>query len=276
MTASSLLFEGAVVLYVLGTGAFLGYLLLLDRPSLARAARGVTALGLLLHAGSIVAGFVETRVTPASGLYEAVSFFAWAIVGASLLFQARYRLDVLGAFATPLAALLMLAASTAPELPARPPGPALQSLWLPVHVTLVFLGDALLALAACAGLIYLMQERRLKARRVNWMTRRLPSLEVLDEVNVRTLTIGFPLLTLGLLSGAIWARFAWGTFWSWEPKVVFSVLTWVLYAVLIQGRFVVGWRGRRAAVGAIAGFVAVLFTLVGVGLYRGAGAHPLT
>ena len=273
---SSLLFDGAVLLYLLGTAAFLGYLLLLDRIALARAGRAVTALGLLLHTGSIVARFVEARVTPASGLYEAVSFFAWAIVGASLLFQARYRLDVLGAFATPLAALLMLAASTAPELRAPPPGPALQGLWVPVHVTLVFLGDALLAIAACAGLIYLMQERRLKSRRVNWMTRRLPSLEVLDEVNVRTLTIGFPLLTLGLLSGAVWARFAWGTFWSWEPKVIFSVLTWVLYAVLIQGRFAIGWRGRRAAVGAIAGFVAVLFTLVGVGLFRGAGPHSLT
>lgn len=271
MTLDSLLFDGAVALYVLGTGGFLA-LLLLDSARAGRAARLVTVAGFVLHTGSLVARYLGERVTPAASLLEALSFFAWAIVGASCLFQHRYRMPVLGAFATPLAALLLLVASTGAATP--PPANPAPGLWLPVHVGLVFLGDALLALAACAGLMYLLQEHTLKAKRGGWITRRLPSLEVLDQVNVRSLSIGFALLTLGLLSGGLIARFAWGTVWWWEPKVVFSVLTWVLYAALLHGR-AVGWRGRRAAVGAIAGFVAVIVTLVGVGLFRAGGPHGL-
>jgi cytochrome c-type biogenesis protein CcsB len=267
------LFDAAVAGYLLGTLLSLAHLAW-GGPRLARAARAVTLVGLAAHTGSLAARVAEAHVAPAAGLYDAVSFLAWAIIVASILFQRRYRLQVLGAFATPLAALLLLAASSAPSLP-RPPEPTLQSVWLPVHVTLVFAGDALLALAACAGLMYLLQERTLKTKQVGPLTRRLPSLEALDALNLRSLTLGFPLLTLGLLTGAVWARLAWGSFWSWEPKVVLSVLTWVLYAVLLHGRLTVGWRGRRAAVGAIAGFVAVLFTLVGVGLFRAAGGRGL-
>jgi cytochrome c-type biogenesis protein CcsB len=268
MSTGRLLFDLGILLYVLGTGAFLAYLLH-DRPATARIARAVTALGLLVHTVSLAALWLGTRVAPPTDFFAALSFFAWAIVAGSLLFQRRYRVPLLGAFATPLAALLMLAASTVPA----PSGQeaVLRGPWLPAHVALVFLGDALLALAACAGLMYLLQERTLKAKRVSWLTRRLPALEVLDAMNSRSLTLGFPLLTLGLLSGAIWARVAWGTFWHWEPKVVMSLVTWVLYAVLLHGRLTVGWRGRRAAVGAIAGFVAVLATLVGMGLFRGRG-----
>lgn len=266
-----LLFDGAVALYVLGTVGFLAFLLF-DRPKVARAARVITMVGFAVHSASLVARYVGDRVSPAASLLESLSFFAWAIVGASIVFQTRYRMPVLGAFATPLSALLLLVASTSGD--AAPPPSGASGVWLPVHVGLVVLGDALLALAACAGLMYILQERTLKAKRVGWVTRRFPSLEVLDAVNVRSLTIGFLLLTLGLLSGGIIARFAWATITWWEPKVVFSVLTWVLYAVLLHGRVTEGWRGHRAAVLAIAGFVAVLVTLVGVGLFR-VGGHTV-
>ncbi|HEX7125078.1 MAG TPA: cytochrome c biogenesis protein CcsA [Thermodesulfobacteriota bacterium] len=266
-----LLFDGTVVLYVLGTGGFLAFLLL-DRPKVARAARAITMAGFAVHSASLVARYVGDRVSPTASLLEALSFFAWAIVGASIVFQSRYRMPVLGAFATPLAAMLLLVASTSGG--AAPPPSSVPGVWLPIHVGLVFLGDALLALAACAGLMYILQERTLKAKRGGWVTRRFPSLEVLDAVNVRSLTIGFLLLTLGLLSGGVIARFASGAITWWEPTVVFSILTWVLYAVLLHGRVTVGWRGHRAAVLAIAGFVAVLVTLVGVGLFR-VGGHTV-
>ncbi len=271
MSPNLFFFDGALILYLAGTAGSLAFLVL-GRAALARAAGSVTLAGFAFHTASIVARYVEARFTPVTNLHESLSFFAWAIVGASLLFQLRYRMQVLGAFATPLASLLLLVASSTPRA-ISPPDPTLRSVWLPVHVTFVFLGDALLALAACAGLMYLLQERTLKAKRINWLSRRLPSLEILDEVNVRSLTVGFPLLTLGLLSGTVWARFAWGSFWSWEPKVVLSVLTWVLYAVLLHGRLTVGWRGRRAAAFAIVGFVAVLVTVVGATLLRPSGLH---
>lgn len=274
MSLNLLFFDGALALYLVGTAGFLAFLVL-GREWLARAAGGVTLAGFAFHTASIVARYAAARFTPVTNLYESLSFFAWAIVGALLLYQLRFRMRVLGAFVTPLASVLLLVASSAPRAIA-PPDPTLRSLWLPVHVTFVFLGDALLALAACAGLMYLLQERTVKAKRINWATRRLPSLEILDEVNARSLTIGFPLLTLGLLSGTIWARFAWGSFWSWEPKVVFSVLTWFLYAILLHGRLSVGWRGRRAAVGSIVGFVAVLVTFVGATLLSPSGLHTFS
>jgi cytochrome c-type biogenesis protein CcsB len=142
--------------------------------------------------------------------------------------------------------------------------PALQSFWLPVHVILLFLGDGAFALAAAAAVMYLIQERQLKRKRLSGWFHRLPNLDLLDELNYRCLTIGFPLLTVGIITGSLWAQQAWGTYWSWDPKETWSLITWLLYAALLHGRLTVGWRGRRAAVWALVGFASVLFTFLGV------------
>ena len=115
-----------------------------------------------------------------------------------------------------------------------------------------------------AGIMYLLMERELKTKKMGAIFKRLPSLNVLDDINYRCLTIGFPLLTLGIITGSIWAQNAWGSYWSWDPKETWSLITWFLYAALFHERMTVGWRGRRAAVLAILGFAAVLFTFLGV------------
>jgi cytochrome c-type biogenesis protein CcsB len=112
--------------------------------------------------------------------------------------------------------------------------------------------------------MYLVQERLLKSQRVGAITRRLPSLKVLDDLNYRSLAFGFPLLTLGIITGAVWAEYAWGRYWGWDPKETWSLFTWFLYAALLHQRLVVGWRGRKAAIMAIAGFLAILFAFLGV------------
>ena len=109
-----------------------------------------------------------------------------------------------------------------------------------------------------------MQERRLKARRGPGLLRHLPSLETLDRLNYACLVWGLILLTLGMVSGIIWAHTAWGRFWSSDPKVLFSFLTWGIYVVLLQGRMIAGWRGRWAATLTIAGFAVLVLSLVGV------------
>ncbi|HSH69916.1 MAG TPA: c-type cytochrome biogenesis protein CcsB, partial [Deferrisomatales bacterium] len=191
------------------------------------------------------------------------SFLGWCVVGMYLVLQLRYQLPSLGAFASPLALVFVLAAISLPghiePLPA-----ALQTYWLPVHVTLLFIGDGAFSLAAVAGVMYLLQERQLKRKKLGALFHRLPNIDVLDELNYRCLTIGFPLLTMGIISGAIWAQQAWGTYWSWDPKETWSLITWLLYAALLHGRLTVGWRGRRAAVWAILGFASLLFTFLGV------------
>jgi len=252
----------ATLVYLVATGLHLGYLISL-RPPVRRLAAWSTWAGFGLHTIGLVVRFAEAGYTPVTSLHEAMSFFGWCVVGIYLLLQFRYDLPSLGAFASPVALVFVLAAISLPgqiePLPA-----ALQSYWLPVHVVLIFIGDGAFALAAAGGVMYLIQERQLKHKRMGALFHRLPNLDVLDQLNYLCLTIGFPLLTGGIISGAIWAQQAWGTYWSWDPKETWSLITWFLYAALLHGRLTVGWRGRRAAIWALIGFASVLFTFLGV------------
>ena len=142
--------------------------------------------------------------------------------------------------------------------------PALQSSWLPIHASIAILANGFLALAFCGGIMYLLQESEIKRKRFGLFYTRLPSLEALDNLNQHCLAVGFPLLTLGIITGSIWAKQAWGSYWQWDPKETWSLITWLIYAALLHQRFRVGWRRRRAAIMAIIGFSAALFTLWGV------------
>jgi len=120
--------------------------------------------------------------------------------------------------------------------------------------------------------MYLLQDRMLKSKRFSPLYYRLPSLDTLDNINYRALSFGFPLMTLGIISGAAWAESVWGTYWSWDPKETWALLTWFVYAALLHGRLSIGWRGRRAALFAIIGFACLVFTFLGVNLLLG-GQH---
>jgi cytochrome c-type biogenesis protein CcsB len=255
-----LLLEIALVAYLLATGAFGLYVLTLHRvprvlgPVLLFAA--FLAHGCAVVARSLAGGYVAVTTE-----YEAMSFFACLIVGVYLAAQLRYRLPAIGLVVAPLAFSVTLGAfafyAGVRELP-----PNLRSAWLPVHVTLAFLGNAVLALAFCVSLVYLVHERQLKEKRVGPLMLRLPSLETLDHLNYQALVCGFPLLTLGILTGAIWGKYSWGRFWLWGEREVFSAIVWLLYAGLLQGRMVAGWRGRRAAIVTIVAFAVVLVSFL--------------
>lgn len=259
-----ILFKITLLVYLAATVLFLVDVIS-RRAQLGRSARWLLSGGFAVHCATLVARYVEVGHTPVSSLYESLSFFAWTIVAIYLLFDLRYRLTVLGAFVCPLAVALMLVGSAVPKEVAEV-DPALQSWWFPVHVTLAFLGDAVFAVAAIAGVMYLLQERMLKSKNFSGLYYRLPSLETLDTINYRCLTIGFPLMTMGIISGAVWANSAWGGYWRWDPKETWALITWFLYAALLHGRLTVGWRGRRAAIFAIIGFLSLLFTFLGVNL----------
>ena len=221
------------------------------------------ALG--VHAAAIIVRSVAGGYIPVTTFAEALSFLAALLVAIFLAVQARRPLVALGAVVSPLAFGLVLAAAAAYS-GARPLPPVLDSAWLPVHVVLATLGDAVFALAFSASLLYLIQERRLKTHRGRGLLRRLPSLETLDRVNYACLVWGLILLTLGIVSGIMWAHEAWGRSWSTDPKLVFSLLTWAVYVVLLQGRMTAGWRGRWAATLTIAGFAVIVLSLVSVNL----------
>ncbi len=257
-------FKFSTLLYLAGALAYSAYIISL-KEFLSKTAMSVVLVGFASHTLALIARYAEAGHTPVTNLYESLSFFSWMIIGVLLIANLKYKIRVLGAFLSPIAAVLMLFAYALPK-EIVPLAPVLKSFWHPFHVIFAFMGDAIFAVAFCCGVMYLVQERQLKAKRIGAITKRLPSLKVLDDLNYQSLTYGFPLLTLGIITGAIWAEYAWGRYWNWDPKETWSLITWLLYAALLHQRLTVGWRGRKAAIMAIVGFLAVLFTFLGVNL----------
>lgn len=245
-----LFFASSLALYLLATAAFVGHVAMLY-PS----ARRVALISLGLGFGLSTAGLISRAPEVASldSSHDQLAILAWFLVAVYLLLQVRYRLAVVGALVSPLAFLLTLSAYIVYAGDSEVQVP-MQSAWLPAHVAPAFLGYAILVVASCLSLIYLLQERQLKSKRLTGLARRLPSLETLDDLNYRCVAWGFALFTIGIITGAVLSKMAWGTFWSWEPVQILSILAWLLYALLLQTRSA-GWRGRRAATLTLVGFV---------------------
>lgn len=221
--------------------------------------------GFVLHTATIIARYAVAGHLPITSLHEASSFFAWCIVLIFFFLEYRYRVDLLGPFTMPVVFVLMLSSSILPR-EIKPLSPVLQSYWLGIHTFLAFLGDAAFATAFGVGIMYLIQEHHLKTKRLGGLFQRLPNLQILDEINYKLITLGFPLLTLAIITGALWAESAWGSYWRWDPKEVWSLITWFIYALVLHARLTAGWRGRKAAMLSIAGFISVIFTFFGVNL----------
>jgi len=218
-------------------------------------------------------------VAPVLTLKSSLAFFSWTILGAYLVFHLKFKLMVLGSFIAPLVSCLLIISTAMPgaEITVKP---IYRSFWLPLHVGASFVGNGLFALTFMAGIMYLLQERQIKKKKLGSLYSRLPSLATLDSINHYSLIWGFSFLTLGMITGAIYAQHALGTYWQWDPKEIWSLITWLFYAVLLHERLAVGWRGRRAAIMAIIGFGVLLFTFLGASLwlsdyhsFRSLGGH---
>jgi cytochrome c-type biogenesis protein CcsB len=258
-------FKGALFLYLLGT---LGYIVFIVRQSkpMARISYGLLLVGFIFHTLAIGLWTIQYGYFPVHNLRESLSFFAWAIIGVYLLIQLRFNILVLGSFLSPLAAVMMLGSSFLHPQTGTV-NPLLQNFWLAVHIVFIFLGNGAFAIAFLAGVMYLIQEHQIKSKRLGYLYHRLPALEILDTLNYNCLVYGFPLLTLGMLSGSIFAQYTLGTFWRWDPKEVWSLITWLLYAALLHGRLASGWRGRRSAIISIIGFLVLIFSFLGVNFF---------
>lgn len=205
---------------------------------------------------------------PLSNFYESLIFFAWTIVLLYLLMEWRLKNRSIGAFVMPVAFLIMAYASIAPGINNRiePLIPALQSNWLTSHVLTCFLGYAAFTVAFALGIMFLIKSRTGVDSSRSRVIRLLPSEYQMDELMYSSTALGFIFLTLGIVTGSVWAHYAWGSYWSWDPKETWSLITWLVYAVMLHARLVRGWRGKRMAIMAIVGFACVLFTYLGVNL----------
>jgi cytochrome c-type biogenesis protein CcsB len=256
---NSLLLNLALAAYSVATGLALAYLIH-QREGLYRLGSLATLGGWVLHTLALVVRGVELFRPPLATLPEAVSVLTWASVLLTMWAERQYAIKLLGAFVLPVILSLSLSTVTFPggvgDL-----APALRSAWISVHVVLALLGIAAFVLNFAGGIMYLLQERQIKSKRPGTFYYRLPSLETLDRVTFRALTLGFPFLTVGLILGAVWAGTAWGSLFTFDPLALFSSVAWLIYAATLSGRVVAGWRGRRAAYFAIVGFAVLLVTL---------------
>lgn len=222
----------------------------------------VTGAGFVSHSIALAIRLKEGGYIPLTNLHEAISFFSWAIVLAFFVVEFKYHVYVLGSFVLPLAFLSLMSAAALPdETPVL--DPTLKSAWLGIHTTLSILGIVAFAIAFIAGIMYLLQEKFLKSKQFNSLYYKLPPLDLLDQWNQKAILLGFPLLTLGIISGALWAQYNFGSFWtSNNPKQALSLTAWFFYLLVLHGRITIGWRAKKAAHLAIIGFVGVIFIFV--------------
>jgi cytochrome c-type biogenesis protein CcsB len=170
----------------------------------------------------------------------------------------------------PFAFISIAYASFSPNVTSRiqPLIPALQSNWLITHVITCFFGYAAFAIAFGLAFMYLIKGLD-RAEASSVFFRLLPNRDILDELLYHSVVIGFIFLTLGIITGSVWAYSAWGSYWSWDPKETWSLITWLIYAAMLHSRFMRGWRGKRMAIMSIIGFASVIFTYFGVNLLPG-------
>ncbi|UCF85516.1 MAG: c-type cytochrome biogenesis protein CcsB, partial [Desulfobacteraceae bacterium] len=258
---------------LLATGGFVVYIIKQEKWVF-RCSYWILVAGFISHTVFLAHQYHSMGTAPVLDLKSALAFFSWSIICVYLVFQIKFRLMVLGSFVAPFAAFLMIISSAMPWMEG-PVKPIFKSLWLTVHVGTIFIGNGLFAITFLTAIMYLIQEHQIKRKRLGSFYTRLPSLATLDSINHYSLIYGFPFLTVGMITGSIYAQYALGTYWQWDPKEVWSLITWLFYGALLHERLVVGWRGRRAAFMSIICFCILIFTFVGVSHWLG-GYHSFS
>ena len=238
-------------------------------PSVIRRRQRLTATTLAAVGAGLLSHFVALGLATASqhrlpfaDVGSATSLLAFLVGLAFLASYAKYRIMTLGIFILPLMFVLTLGSLLQGEADFE--SAQFRTRWLIVHTSSLFVGYAALFVTFVASLMYLIQERELKSKKPRAFYYRLPSLEILDELAYKTLILGLPFVTLGIVSGFLWASQTWKGLWGLDPKIVASVMTWAVYMVIFFARLAGRLHGRRAAILALVGFAALIFTFLGI------------
>jgi cytochrome c-type biogenesis protein CcsB len=247
-----------------------------ERPRAERFGRmavALTVLGALLHLGSLVARGFATGRAPWGNMYEYGALLCLAAVVTWLVLMRAYPVRRLGGFVLVPVVILMFLGGTVLYATAAPVQPALQSYWLVIHVSVISTSTGMLMVPGVASLLYLVKAANdRKPEKFAKFAGRLPSADVLDRLAYRSTVFAFPLFTIGIMFGAIWAEAAWGRFWGWDPKETVAFVSWVVYAAYLHARATAGWRGAPAAWINTFGFVLTVFNLFFINLVT-AGLH---
>jgi ABC-type uncharacterized transport system permease subunit len=221
-----------------------------------RIALPAMALGMVFHFVSLTETVLSSGLLTLASVHHAESLLALLAMAAVMIVYLVYRTSSPGIIIFPLVFVLTFA-SAAHQQPFLVNSPGVLSGWLMAHIALIFTGYAALFLSFSASLLYLVQERRLKSKRPGAISR-LPALQQIDEIGYRSLLLGFPFMTLGLIAGMVVAQATFGHLDFLDPKILLSSLMWLVYMIMLYTRWNAGWRGRRAAYLAAGAFVAAL------------------
>lgn len=229
--------------------------------------RGAMIFGLISNGAAIVIRTMESGHLPFADMYEFGIVFVLVTVVLAAIFERRYEAYNLHAFVLPIVVVLAVTVIISYNA-SRPLVPALKSSWLVIHVVTAVVAYGALATACAVATMYLWRHRLIQNGHKDETDCLLPSLDRLEMLADRLVSCAMPCLTLLIVTGAIWAEYAWGSYWQWDPKETWSLITWVIYAIYLHGRRVMGWRGVKAMGLLIIGFIAVLITYVGINLLK--------
>jgi cytochrome c-type biogenesis protein CcsB len=237
----------------------------------------LTVVACLVHLSAIVTRGLasDPARVPWGNMYEFTMAGTFGVTVMYLLLMRRYKLRWMGLLVTAFEVVVLMCAVLFLYEPAGPLVPALHSYWLMIHVTAAILASGAFAVGALASALYLIKdraERRGTVRSSGYLAR-LPETSILDRAAYRVHAFAFPIWTFAaLVAGPIWAEYAWGSYWNWDPKEVWAFITWVVYAAYLHARATAGWKGRTAAIIALIGFATLLFNFVGINYFFGAGS----
>ncbi|MHB2026805.1 MAG: c-type cytochrome biogenesis protein CcsB [Elusimicrobiota bacterium] len=270
MNYEVLFIKGAFALYSAATAAAFVYLYNKNEKWSLWMFR-LMAAGLALHVISFVFRMhyfwqiPENRYYfPINSFFGALSYMSMAVAAVFFIVERKHRLGILGAFVLPWAAVGTGAAIIFANPASEGLVPALQNYWINIHPVVLMTAYAAFGNAFGVGLALLIQEHQIKSRTPGQISYRLPSIEDLDNLNYRIIVWAFPVLTVGIIMGGIWAYSAWGRFWGWDPKETWAFITALVYAGYLHMRFVKGLRGKKAVYVSMLGFACVIFTFLGV------------
>jgi cytochrome c-type biogenesis protein CcsB len=272
---SSLALSSATFIYALASIFYIGSFAF-KKQILSKFGFIVLVTGFLDNSLGIILRWIESYQmgyghAPFANMYESLVFFAWTVALIYIFVELKYKESIIGVFAAPLVFLAIAYASLSPDVSSKitPLIPALKSNWLIAHVITCFLGYSGFAVAFGFSIMYFIKPRNSNATS---LFAKLPSWELIDELTYQMVVFGFLFLTIGIITGAVWANSAWGTYWSWDPKETWSLITWIVYAIFMHLRMMRGWYGKKLAWVSISGFIAVIFTYFGVNFLL-AGLH---
>lgn len=248
-----------IILYAMSTIVYSTFFIS-HRERFAKMGSWLIRIGLVFHTIALITRTVEASRLPLTNQYEFAISFAWGISLTFVTVEWKQKFKSLGIFAAPMILIISIyAAMQSTEI--KPLMPALQSNWLFIHVATAIFSYGAFAIACAISIMFLTRN---KFKNDTFVSKYLPRIETLDQISYKSIAFGFIMLTFVIVTGAIWAERAWGKYWSWDPKETWSLITWIIYAIYLHLRLNKGWKNKKTAWFAILGFIAIIFTYIGV------------